>query len=293
MASMPVPRRAVSLHPALGQGQAHGHTTDAGGTSALGTLGGRGRTGRTAVPARRLRDRLARSPLHPRGGEEPDRGHAERALLATARGAPSHRPVPRSRGYRELRGRAPVVRRLCALDSDRPAHARRRVSLRRDTATHLGGPGRLGAGDGPAPRRAGRHSAGAGAKMAPGGAGLLPSAMRRAPQLGLKSPALATERHQLLIPAGIALDPEESLFEAPAFQARFARRSREPRSTGTRRSRKTSTSSRRSGATGSAATVARAPSRTLPTLRSGATSPGPARARTWCRMSLSRPRSAA
>ena len=42
--------------------------------------------------------------------------------------------------------------------------------------------------------------------------------MRRAPQLGLKAAALATERHQLLIPAGIAFDPEESVFEAPAFQ---------------------------------------------------------------------------
>ena len=74
MASMPMPRRAVSLHPALGQGQAHGHTTDAGGTSALGTLGGRGRAGRTAVPARRLRDRLARSPSSPSRRRRPRPG---------------------------------------------------------------------------------------------------------------------------------------------------------------------------------------------------------------------------
>ena len=45
--------------------------------------------------------------------------------------------------------------------------------------------------------------------------------MRRAPQLGLKSPALATERHQLLMAAGIALDAQESVFEAPAFQVRL------------------------------------------------------------------------
>ena len=33
--------------------------------------------------------------------------------------------------------------------------------------------------------------------------------------------ALATERHQLLVPAGIALHTEESVFEAPAFQVRL------------------------------------------------------------------------
>ena len=93
MALMRAPHRTVSgdsalCHgPTLCQGQAHGHTTDAGGPAALGTLGGRGRAGRTVIPARRLRDRLARSPLHPRGGKDPDPGHAERALLAAARGA--------------------------------------------------------------------------------------------------------------------------------------------------------------------------------------------------------------
>ena len=172
---MPVPNRLVSVYPALCQGQAHGHTTDAVGASALGTLRGQGRAGRTALPARRLRDRLARSPLHSRGGEDPDPRHAERALLAATRGAPPHRPVPRSRGCRELRGRAPVRRRLRALDPDRPAHARRRVSLRRHIPAHLGAPGRLGAGDGRAHRRARRLSARAGTEMAPGGAGLLPS----------------------------------------------------------------------------------------------------------------------
>ena len=45
--------------------------------------------------------------------------------------------------------------------------------------------------------------------------------MRRAPQLGLKAPAFATERHQLFMPAGIALDAQESVFEAPAFQERL------------------------------------------------------------------------
>ena len=33
--------------------------------------------------------------------------------------------------------------------------------------------------------------------------------------------ALATERHRLLMPAGIALDAQESVFEAPAFQERL------------------------------------------------------------------------
>ena len=33
--------------------------------------------------------------------------------------------------------------------------------------------------------------------------------------------ALATERHQLLVPAGIALDAQESVFEAPALQVRL------------------------------------------------------------------------
>ncbi len=47
------------------------------------------------------------------------------------------------------------------------------------------------------------------------------SAIRRAPQLGLKAAAFATERHQLLMPAGIALDAQESVFEAPAFQERL------------------------------------------------------------------------
>ena len=36
-----------------------------------------------------------------------------------------------------------------------------------------------------------------------------------------ESPALATERHQLLMPAGIALHAQESVFEAPAFQVRL------------------------------------------------------------------------
>ena len=45
--------------------------------------------------------------------------------------------------------------------------------------------------------------------------------MRRAPQLGLKAPAFATERHQLLMPAGSALHAEESVFEAPAFEVRL------------------------------------------------------------------------
>ena len=36
-----------------------------------------------------------------------------------------------------------------------------------------------------------------------------------------ESPALATERHQLLMLAGIALDAQESVFEAPAFQVRL------------------------------------------------------------------------
>ena len=125
--------------------------------------------------AKRLRGRLARGPLHPRGGEDPDPRHAERALLAAARGALSHRLVPRSRGCGELRGRAPVLRRLCPLDPDRPAHAGRRVSLRRDTATHLGAPGRLGAGDRYEHRWAGRLPASAGAEMASGREGLLPS----------------------------------------------------------------------------------------------------------------------
>ena len=43
------------------------------------------------------------------------------------------------------------------------------------------------------------------------------------------SGALATERHQLLVLAGIALDAQESVFEAPALQGRlelFPRRSR-------------------------------------------------------------------
>ena len=44
--------------------------------------------------------------------------------------------------------------------------------------------------------------------------------MRRAPQLGLKAPALATERHQLFMPAGIALDAQESVFEAACAQQR-------------------------------------------------------------------------
>ena len=35
-------------------------------------------------------------------------------------------------------------------------------------------------------------------------------------------PALATERHQLLVPAGIALDAQESVFEASALQVRLA-----------------------------------------------------------------------
>ena len=33
--------------------------------------------------------------------------------------------------------------------------------------------------------------------------------------------ALATERHQLFMSAGIALDAQEFLFEAPAFQVRL------------------------------------------------------------------------
>ena len=33
--------------------------------------------------------------------------------------------------------------------------------------------------------------------------------------------ALATERHQLLMPAGIAFDAQESVFEAPALQVRL------------------------------------------------------------------------
>ena len=45
--------------------------------------------------------------------------------------------------------------------------------------------------------------------------------MRRAPQLGLKAPAFATERHQFLMPAGIALHAQESVLEAPAFQERL------------------------------------------------------------------------
>ena len=36
-----------------------------------------------------------------------------------------------------------------------------------------------------------------------------------------KAPALATERHQLLVPAGIAFDAQESVFEAPALQVRL------------------------------------------------------------------------
>ena len=34
-------------------------------------------------------------------------------------------------------------------------------------------------------------------------------------------PAFSTGRHQLLMPAGIALDPQESAFEATAFQVRL------------------------------------------------------------------------
>ena len=47
------------------------------------------------------------------------------------------------------------------------------------------------------------------------------SAIRRAQQLWTESPALATERHQLLMPAGIGLHAQESVFEAPAFQVRL------------------------------------------------------------------------
>ena len=36
-----------------------------------------------------------------------------------------------------------------------------------------------------------------------------------------ESPALATERHQLFMPAGIALHAQDSVFEAPAFQVRL------------------------------------------------------------------------
>ena len=36
-----------------------------------------------------------------------------------------------------------------------------------------------------------------------------------------ESPAFATERHQLLMPAGIALDAQKSVFEAPAFEVRL------------------------------------------------------------------------
>ena len=43
-----------------------------------------------------------------------------------------------------------------------------------------------------------------------------PTAMR-----WIESPAFATEPHQLFMPAGIALDAQESVFEAPAFQVRL------------------------------------------------------------------------
>ena len=36
-----------------------------------------------------------------------------------------------------------------------------------------------------------------------------------------EAPAFATERHQFFMPAGIALDAQESVLEAPAFQERL------------------------------------------------------------------------
>ena len=41
------------------------------------------------------------------------------------------------------------------------------------------------------------------------------------PAAWAESAALATERHQLLVLAGIALDAQESVFEAPALQVRL------------------------------------------------------------------------
>ena len=41
------------------------------------------------------------------------------------------------------------------------------------------------------------------------------------PTARAEPPALATERHQLLMAAGIAFDAQESVFEAPAFEVRL------------------------------------------------------------------------
>jgi hypothetical protein len=53
--------------------------------------------------------------------------------------------------------------------------------------------------------------------------------MRRAPQLGQKSPALAAERHQVLMRAAVALDAQEPVFQQAALQVVIELLADEPR----------------------------------------------------------------
>ena len=164
---------------------AHGHPTDTGWPSALGHFGGRNDPHRVFTPARRLSVRLAWRPFHPGGGQGARWRRAERAVLATVRRALPHRPVPRSRERRMLRGRDAGGRRLDQPAVGRPTPQGRRILVRGNASGRLAESRRVGARARGIGGRFGRIPRGAGAEMASGRTRLLPSGRkqkrRRAP----------------------------------------------------------------------------------------------------------------
>ena len=107
----------IAAYPALSERRAHGHTTDTRRTPALGASGDR--AGRTAATAWRLRGRLVRGSLHPRGGQDSDPRHTACVIGSGSQSAisPACATFPR---MRRASGRAPVQRRLCSLDPAAP-----------------------------------------------------------------------------------------------------------------------------------------------------------------------------